>query len=290
VQDCCEQCASIQFHINNTLTPPQVSGLSDPNPDRSLLSLKILTQYRTRDDMDLEVQAAARDPTCIPALLHTALGARHQLASITDPERSTEQRDKLRCGLLLLQHLLSLYASLRPLVGAAIAAAPPATLDASGEWMTQPGPTQPGPLEAEVELNTVWFALRIAYWAASCSLSAAAALARRPSVVRALVTAMAHLSSPDNRHIGVSFPLVVSTGLTMFDAMLKASREDVMRALAAGRPGGGRDGNDLVQRLRGLVEAAVAGVGLQAEVLESAEAVLAALAEGEEWLNLQVDQ
>jgi len=52
----------------------------------------------------------------------------------------------------------------------------------------------------------------------------------------------------------------------------------------------GRDDDDQVQRLRGWVEAELAGGELEAAALRSAEAVLAALAEGEEWLKTRVDQ
>jgi len=229
-------------------------------------------------------QAAARDPTCIPALLHTALGARRQLASVTDPEAYRDLQQKLRYGLSMLGIIIAHPESWQPL-GAALAAAPPATLDALAEWITQPGPSG-----AEVELVTVDLAFMVAAWAANCSPAAAAALARRRSVVRALVSALGRLISPDNRHVGVGPSLVAERAFAMFYAMLRASYEDVMRALAAGQPGSGRDGDDLVQRLRGLVEAVVAGGGLEAAMMESAEAVLAALAEGEDWLKTHVNR
>jgi len=58
-------------------------------------------------------QAAARDPTCIPVMLHIALGARHRLASVmTDPVWYKKQRYNLRTGLFLLNNLT---ASMGPL-------------------------------------------------------------------------------------------------------------------------------------------------------------------------------
>jgi len=145
VQDYLAQCfcvcsGSHHQHAASTTDPtPQVSGLSDTGAHRAHCSCKVFMQYRTPDGLHLVAQAAVRDPTCIPALVHTALGARHQLASITDPELHEERRDTLRGGLLLLHNLLSLNSSLHPLVGAALAAAPPATRDAKQQQQQQPG-------------------------------------------------------------------------------------------------------------------------------------------------------
>jgi len=133
-------------------------------------------------------------------------------------------------------------------------------------------------------------ALLIAASASTCNPAAAAALARQRRVVRALVSAVLFLTPPDNREALVAISRVAMNGLLMFAAPFKASREDVVRALAAGQPGSGRDSDDLVQRLRGWVEADLARGELRAAALRTAEAVLAALAEGEEWLKTQVDQ
>jgi len=245
----------------------------------------VLQEYDTREDRRQVIQAAARDLTCIPVLLHSVLGARLRLASVTDPVRHREQWCNLRTGLFILNNLTAVDTSLHPFVGAAVAAAPPDTLDALAEWITQPGPSG-----ANVETSVVPSAWWIAASAAICDPAAAAALARRRSVVRSLVSAVVFLTSPDSREVMVDILRVAIYGLPMFAALFKASSEDVMRALAAGQPGRGRDSDDLVQRLRGWVVAAVARGGLDAAALRSAEAVLAALAEGEEWLKTQVDQ
>jgi len=208
-----------------------------------------------------------------------------QLAFVTDPEGHRDLRNKVRHGLLLLCVLI-VHHETRQHLAAALAAAPPATLDALGEWITQPGPS-----EAEVDPKTMSFAVTVAAWAAGRNSAAAAALARRRSVVRALVSAVGRLNSPDNRHdAAVGLPPVVRGAFVMFYAIVSENSEDVMLALAAGRPGSGRDSDDLVQRLRSLVEAAVAGGGLTAADLEVAEGVLAALTEGEERLKTRVHQ
>jgi len=262
---------------------PQVAGLSDPDPDRALFNREVLWQYSTPDDVYLMVQAAARDPSCVTALLHTALDPRHRLSSTAGLERRKEQHDKVLSGLLIAHNPLSFGGAfaLGDAVGAAIAAAPPAALDTLGEWITQPGPSA-----AEVEVDTVRVTLRIAACAAIYSPAAAAALARRRSVVRALVSAVAIMACAVN---GYTVD-VLDSAFAMFAAMLRASSADLMRALAAGQPGSGRDGDDLAQRLRGLVEAAMARFDLQATGQDGAEALLAALAEGEEWLKTRVDQ
>jgi len=269
--------------------PPQVSGLSDPepapnpdpdsfaDPDRSAWSLNMLALYDSDEDTLQVAAAAARDPTCIAALLHASLEVQRRLASVTDPERRKQQREKVSAGVLLLHKLMSLEESLRPHVGTAVAAATPAALDALGELIAQPVASAEG-----ANPSTQDAALQIACVAAACNPAAASALARRRSVVRALVAAQP--------------PPAVNITLAAFMAMFKAgSRDDVMRALAAGQGGGG-DGDDLVQRLREVVEAVVAGGGLegdapmQADAQMQAQIILAVLAEGEEWLKTQVDR
>jgi len=209
---------------------PQVSGLSDPNPDRSLVSLTILKQYTTPDDAHLVAQAAARDPTCIPALLHTALGTRHQLASVTDPVGYEWQHGKLFIGRMVLNNIIAndrRDSFVGEALAEALAATPPATLDALGEWITQPGPSG-----EQVELAAVASALRIAACAAIYSPAAAAALARRRSVVRALVSAVAFVSSPSTRHMEDNITYLIDNSFSMFASMLEASSEGVMHALA----------------------------------------------------------
>ena len=62
----------------------------------------------------------------------------------------------------------------------------------------------------------------------------AAALARRRSVVRGLVSAVALFSSPSIRHMEDGTTYLIDNSFAMFDAMLRASSADVMLALAAG--------------------------------------------------------
>jgi len=235
VRECFVQCFCSNYtrprrcHWHNHDQTHQVSGLSDPNPDRSLWSLAILKLCTTPGDVHLMAQAAARDPTCITAALHTALGARRQLASVTDPERYKELHGKLFIGLAMLHIIILMDEFLQQPLGAALAAAPPATLDALGEWITPPDPSG-----AEVELEPVRAALTIAACAAVYSPAAAAALARRRSVVRGLVSAVALFSSPSIRHMEDGTTYLIDNSFAMFDAMLRASSADVMLALAAG--------------------------------------------------------
>jgi len=205
---------------------------------------------------------------------------------VTDPEQYNKQYANLQQELWLVYDLILHYPPLRPLVGAALAAAPPATLDALGEWITQPVPSA-----AEVEPKVVLSALSIAACAASCNKAAAAALASRRSVVRALVAAVVIATSPgalEDKDVDISS--AIRNASYMLVAMMKASSENVMLALAAGQPGSGRDGDDLLPCLRELLEAAVAGGDLRPSALKRTELILAVLAGGQERIKMQADQ
>jgi len=205
---------------------------------------------------------------------------------VTDSEKYELHQAQFRLGHMVLVAIIHSSLSVRQSVGAALAAAPPAALDALCKWFTEAEVSS----AAEIEVESVRSALSIP----CCAIynpGAASALARNRRVVRALVSAMLLVALPENRGVADGkVPYWVANALRMFDHMRRASCEDVMLALAAGQPGSGDGGDDMVQ-LRGLVEAEVAGGDVSAYAREAAAAILAALAEGEEWLKrTQVDR
>jgi len=180
----------------------------------------------------------------------------------------------LSCGSIL--NLLVKDQSSARLVTAAVADAEPAVLDAMAVWLTGKfdAPLQgayPRAAQSAMQLATSVPFTSTVCTAALHSPHAAAAIAKRPKLVWALVIAA------DRPGVQLCEQAFWDQMILALAVLLRQAPEDVMRAIR-GQPGGAReDGEDLEGQLREHVAAAVAAGKLGREAMRAGKAILAAL-------------
>jgi len=233
----------------------------------------VLRQYPT-PEFSLITQAIARDPTCIPVLLKIA-------ALVDQLDRSDSsvfyQQVHLLQSILWILGSLVWDESTARLVAAAVADAEPAVLDAMADWLAgkYAAPPLRGVLSPEAQAashsTSVTLISSLLCGAALHSPHAAAAIAKRPKLVRALATATDRLPLQQDK------PPVWDRMILALAVLLQQAPEDVMRAIR-GQPGGaGEDSDYLEGQLREQVAAAMASGKLKQKAMSDGRSILAAL-------------
>jgi len=232
----------------------------------------MLRQYQPTET-HLFAQAAARDPSCIPILLESA--ALIERVDRSDTLVFYKQLHVLQTILWSLGFMLEDESTIR-LVAAAVADAEPAVLDALGDWLTCKyaaplrGVVSPE-VQATMQSSSVVAIATMVCAAALPSPHAAAAIAKQPKLVRALVTAADRVALQQDK-----LPLWECM-IPAVAVLLQQAPEDVMRAIR-GQPGGAsEDRKDLKGQLREQVAAVVAAGKVGRETLSAGESILAAL-------------